>query len=390
MLIKFSYSPLKAHRLVPAVILVVLLLMFAILPQFLVSYAYREYSVYAEELRLHKLATNLYATSATDTKFGSPAQAAELVVDTGASLTWVRDTRYASVMSSSGHGLGRYIEKYYRSGEYIIGDAHVDWLQVGPSLNISHLPFGLITQTNIVGMEGLLGLSPRFMFQAGTLIDRIRSGRQLRYPTFSWINHADYASLSFGKRPDLRLDWVPCLHERWIVPISIASSIDRNADLSILDKEATDHLVNQASTIQELDALIDTASTHILLPKKVLDEIFASVKNVHFDILKEEWFLADGCEFSDLPDLQVKIGRSVYTLSPKHYTTLDRKLLIAQMASESQHNHFNMNAPYTAILGLPFILNAVREIIFHFKYDPVNQPQKGHVLTYDPQIAFVR
>jgi hypothetical protein len=322
-----------SERVFPAFLFLILLIFFII--STLLARNSHSRVVY-EEIELTRMPNGLFYMQAS---IGTPPQIFPSLIDTAASLSWVIDEtcksshelRYDSKTSSTHCDVRQAVNKEYKSGEWIKALLSSDHFAFG-SLMITSVIFGRVADTNVEKeTSSLLGFSPRRY--EGSVLDRIKMGGALRHHNFMWLNRSGRSKLVFGKPFSENVRFVNCIGQRWVVPCVL--SIGR--------------------ITVEVQALIDTACSHIFLPPDIYDR-FELLDGILLNPLTGHLVASD---LSSLPDIKVNLEGKTIVISPagyasSHYGTINVAALTHQL-----------NTPYTAILGLPFILSC-REIIFDF------------------------
>lgn len=361
-----TMTGVSATRIFPGLLLVVLLILFIVMP---VLYTHLTTPTpkhpplhHFERIPMERLPNGLYSIQVS---VGTPGQPVMVIVDTGASLSWVMDVscgrvdnvlqndpiqhRYDPLKSSTHKSLNRSLYKHYRTGEWIRAAVSTDTITIG-SLHISSVHLGRVTDTNCdAHSSGLLAVSPRHY--EGSVLDRIKKAKRLRHLTIQWHNDRSTgrSSLCFGVPIDNHINtttsssnhhavMVPCLKSRWIVPVSIRVGQD---------------------TDTACDALIDTASTHIFLPDTLVQQV-RQHRLVRYDRKTERaHYCGTDDQLSELPIITVTINSHPASLHPTVYIDGDTKeVLLACLKTTFA------SAPYSAILGLPFITKCCESVLF--------------------------
>lgn len=330
-----------SDRVFPAVLLLILLLYFVIGPQLYVRWQHQSDLRHGlDDLPLKPAPNGLYYI---DFSIGTPPQWFCGIFDTGASLSWVADNscrqdkfklRYDQTASSTQLDIGRAVHKRYRTGEWIKARLSSDHFRMG-SLIVTNVFFGRVVDTNCdAGSGALLAMSPRHY--ESCIIDSVVLTRRLVHNNFAWINTDIGPRLQFSRlKPPSSVEFVKCVNERWILPCVVA----------MLGVE------------EYVEALVDTASTHIFLPNEQL-ELIKSIPDV---VVDNKTGMLSSSSPHMLPVIKIRVGaQTTINLPPSSYLRDGNVLL-----SGFSRNQFT-SSPYSAILGLPFILN-VGEIIFDFE-----------------------
>lgn len=343
-------------RIFPGILLLLLLFIFIIIPHFYLTITAPTRPTPVQHYEMVPLVRLDNGMFAVQVAVGTPGQLVRAIVDTGASLSWVVDVscrgeqgvegRYDPHASGTHKSLNRMLYKHYRTGEWIRAAVSTDCLAIG-SLHITAVHLGRVTETNCdAHSSALLAISPRHY--EGSVLDRIKQAKRLRFATLQWVNHEDgcSSSLCFGVDPRRDCDSivVSCIRSRWIAQVSVSAVTD-----------------SAAVAVPDTDALIDTASTHIFLPESLVN-LVRRHPLVHFDRRTERaTYTGTPDALPTLPTFTVTInGRQVPVPPSVYIDAHSNEVLLACLKTTFA------SAPYTAILGLPFITRCCASVLFDF------------------------